>query len=278
MYKQFKNKFQQLAFSKLKYFLNKNPNSTSVLVNSFPKSGTHLLYQIFWELECTNDFKSFIASHGSRNKSENTTHDTNYKITSLLDGELVRSHIFYDNSTSKLLIDKNFINYFIYRDPRDVVISESNYLYNMNRFHILHKHYKNIDNLNDRINFSIMGNDFYDTKHTYRNIKDRFNKYYGWLADENCFCVKYENLIGESKNETIKSILEFFIERSNIKNDINKLMDKSIKSINPAKSHTFNTGGQAKWKIFFNDENKEIFKKYAGDLLINLGYEKDNNW
>ena len=278
MYKQFKNKFQQLSYSKLKFLLNKNPNSNSVLVNSFPKSGTHLLYQIFWKSKYTNDFKSFIASHWSRRKLENTTIKTNNQIDRLLDGELVRAHIFYDKTTSKLLADKDYINYFIFRDPRDVVISEANYLYKMNKFHLLHKHYKNIDNLNDRINFSIMGNDYYETSYTYRNIKDRFLKYDGWLKDKTCHCVKYEDLIGPTKSETIMSILQFFIKKTNLEIDINTLFSESIKSIDPSKSHTFNTGGIAKWKNIFNDENKKIFKEYTGDLLIDLKYEENNDW
>ena len=32
------------------------------------------------------------------------------------------------------------------------------------------------------------------------------------------------------------------------------------------------------WKNHFNEENKRIFKEIAGDLLIQLGYEKDFDW
>ena len=32
------------------------------------------------------------------------------------------------------------------------------------------------------------------------------------------------------------------------------------------------------WENYFNEEAKDIFKKHAGQMLIQLGYEKDMNW
>jgi hypothetical protein len=29
---------------------------------------------------------------------------------------------------------------------------------------------------------------------------------------------------------------------------------------------------------FFSEEHKQLFKDVAGDLLVRLGYEKDNDW
>ena len=278
MFKQFKNKFSQIYYSKAKYFLTNNKNYNSILVNSFPKSGTHLLYQLFWKSNFVNDYKSFIASHPSRQKKQNSYIKVNQNINDLLKAELIRGHIFYHKSTEELIKNKNIINYFIYRDPRDVVISEANYLYNMNKFHILHKHYKKITNNDDRIKFSIMGNDFLDTGFTYKNINDRFLDYKGWLSDINCFSVRYEDLINFNKNKTISNILNFYIKSSKSKQSLSQILNKSIESINPSKSHTFSTGGTAKWKKIFNDEHKELFKKYAGDLLIELKYEENYDW
>jgi len=277
MFKQFKNKFSQIYYSKAKYFLTNNKNYNSILVNSFPKSGTHLLYQLFWKSNFVNDYKSFIASHPSRQKKQNSYIKVNQNINDLLKAELIRGHIFYHKSTEELIKNKNIINYFIYRDPRDVVISEANYLYNMNRFHILHKYFKKVNNLEDRIKFSIMGNDFLNTGGTYKNIKDRFLDYKGWLKGS-CHSIKYEDLVGSNQSQIVRDILSFYIENSDVNFKVDEIIKDSIKSIDPSKSHTFNTGGTAKWKKIFNDEHKELFKKYAGDLLIELKYEENYDW
>jgi len=41
---------------------------------------------------------------------------------------------------------------------------------------------------------------------------------------------------------------------------------------------TFRKGQINKWKEIFTPEHKKLFKKYFGSLLIELGYESDNQW
>jgi len=41
---------------------------------------------------------------------------------------------------------------------------------------------------------------------------------------------------------------------------------------------TFRQGQINKWKQIFTPRHKKVFKKYFGDVLIQLGYEQDNNW
>jgi hypothetical protein len=51
-----------------------------------------------------------------------------------------------------------------------------------------------------------------------------------------------------------------------------------IEAIQPGKSRTFRSGKTGGWREHFTDEHKQLFKDVAGDLLIKLGYEKNNNW
>ena len=51
-----------------------------------------------------------------------------------------------------------------------------------------------------------------------------------------------------------------------------------VEAINPKKSHTFRSGKTGGWCEHFSEKNKELFKEVSGDLLIQLGYEKNNNW
>ena len=57
-----------------------------------------------------------------------------------------------------------------------------------------------------------------------------------------------------------------------------RILEALEESINPKKSPTFRSGKTGEWKKYFTDEHKKIFKDIAGDLLIKLGYEKDNDW
>ena len=41
---------------------------------------------------------------------------------------------------------------------------------------------------------------------------------------------------------------------------------------------TFRAGKTGSWKTYFIDDHKKLFKDVAGDLVVKLGCEKDNNW
>ena len=49
-------------------------------------------------------------------------------------------------------------------------------------------------------------------------------------------------------------------------------------AIQPQKSATFRKGKTGGWRDHFTQEHKVLFKEIAGDLLIRLGYEHNNDW
>ena len=271
-----KRKFQQILGQIIKPF--KVINGNPVLINSFPKSGTHLLYQLFENLPNLKKYNTFVASMPSVTQIQKSEIKTVNLINSIVRGELVRSHLFYKPVYDKILNEKQIVHFFIYRDPRDVVISEANYLYDMNKWHRLHKYYKKYPNLDDRIMFSIKGNAFHKTPITYPNVVKRFEKYKGWLSSPHAYPVRYEDLAGKNRYEVIKIMMSHYLKISNEDLDVNTLVEKAISNINPRKSHTFREGGIQKWKKYFNEEHKEVFKNISGELLIELGYEEDLNW
>jgi hypothetical protein len=46
----------------------------------------------------------------------------------------------------------------------------------------------------------------------------------------------------------------------------------------PLRHGKYRKGIAGDWKNVFTERDREIFKEAAGDLLIELGYEKDNAW
>ena len=40
----------------------------------------------------------------------------------------------------------------------------------------------------------------------------------------------------------------------------------------------FRKGVSGDWRNLFTERDKQIYKEEAGELLIKLGYEKDNDW
>ncbi len=249
-----------------------------VLANSFPKSGTHLMTQILETLPGLKDYGSFIASMPTLTYRERSEWKHKKLIGLIVPGELVRAHLFYNSLYSDDLERCKCVHFFIYRDPRDVCVSEAFYLAGMNRWHRLHKYFKALADWDERILFSILGENSPDFPYVYPDIAQRFERYRGWLEKENVFPVRYEDLISEGRTATVRRMIEFYLNRANPGSSQGALLDQALKNIDPEKSHTYREGKKGKWKDYFTSEHRRRFKEVAGTLLIELGYEEGLDW
>jgi Sulfotransferase domain len=83
----------------------------------------------------------------------------------------------------------------------------------------------------------------------------------------------------------VKRLLEFLQVRSN-EDVVRRLVNQSsFENISGGRQRgeedptsLVRKGIAGDWKNVFSDRDKQIYKKEAGDLLIQLGYEKDSNW
>jgi len=249
----------------------------SVLVNSFPKSGTHLLVQIVESFPILTNYGFFIASSPSRPHKVRSESTQKKLISKIISGELVRGHLFFKKNYAQLLSDKEVIHFFIYRDLRDVIVSETLYLTYMNKWHHLHNYFaKQLSTDEERITASITG--IKSTKFYYPDIRTRWENYSGWLKENQVFSVKYEDLISDRKEIHIREMIEFYKSESNLDFDVDLQLEKCLKAINPEKSHTFRKGGSGNWKNHFSKEHVDLVKDYVGDILIELKYEENLDW
>jgi hypothetical protein len=249
-----------------------------ILANSFPKSGTHLLIQILQTIPAIRDWGLFLATTPSFVFSEVSDGKMIKKIKSTVPDELISAHLFYSEQIANALMQKNIIHFFIYRDPRDVVISEAHYLTYMNNWHKLHKYFKALPDMEARILFSIQGATDPFFPHDYPDIGKRFDRYKPWKDHPQVFSLRFEELIGQATEGTVRRIIRFYNRKSGKDLDQEGMVQNALANINPNKSHTFRKGKSSAWKDAFTKEHKEAFKNYAGNLLVDLGYEQDHSW
>jgi len=253
--------------------------SPPVIANSFPKSGTNLLIQILEVLPGLVCYGSFVASMPSITFKERS-HQTHLRlIRHIVPGELVGAHLFYDPLYHAKLVGKNSVHFFVYRDPRDNVISEAHYLTFMNRWHRMHNYYANrLTCMDERISTAILGVSEPGFPYDYPNIAERFSRYRGWLEQPDVFAVKFEDLVSERRNETLRSIVAFFAKHCVAEFDIDEVTQRAVSNMNPKSSPTFRKGRVGGWREGFSDKHKAHIKMVAGELLVQLGYEQDQNW
>ena len=103
-------------------------------------------------------------------------------------------------------------------------------------------------------------------------------------TDQNIKVCKFEDLFGENQFIHMKSLfvhLDIKISDTQLKSILEKYSFKNIagrkKGEGDKKSH-YRKGMAGDWRNYFTDNHKAEFKEVAGDILIELGYEKDKNW
>ena len=97
------------------------------------------------------------------------------------------------------------------------------------------------------------------------------------LSESNYFEFKYEKLI-DSQEETVRSILDFLGEpfESAVLEYHNHEHSFRPSTNNPQTGIYKSALGR--WKNEFSLQDAQIFDSIAGDLLIELGYEENNDW
>jgi hypothetical protein len=246
---------------------------------SFPKSGTHLLDQILLGFSRVAPFSrrlhSFYAEYEGESGRKRTPDQARSWLETLSPGDIASAHLFARPEAMVRVITPAFVPYFIFRDPRDVVISHVFYVTEMESNHVHHAYFQSLSGFDARLKVSILGRPDLDVE--FPDIAGRFAPYLDWLEQPSVMKIHFEDLVHERAG-TLNLILDHFLTRVPLPISRETVLDYLESSINPIKSPTFRSGKTGEWEKYFSNEHKQIFKSVAGDLLIRLGYEKDTDW
>jgi len=246
---------------------------------SFPKSGTHLLDQILLGFSKVAPFSKRIHSFYAEYEGESGVKRAPEKALSWLDalrpGDIASAHLFAQPEAVTRVCSPKFVPYFIFRDPRDVVVSHVFYVTDMEARHVHHDYYQSLPDFDARLKVSILGRP--DAGVEFPDIAARFAPYLGWLDHDEVLAIHFEDLIND-RASALTHIIDHLLARAPLPSAWQLILDSLESSINPKRSPTFRSGKTGEWKKCFKEEHKKIFKDVAGDLLVKLGYEKNNEW
>ncbi len=232
-----------------------------VLVSEFPKSGGTWLCQML---------SYYLELPFPRNRMP------------AFEKSIMHGHNYYSRSFRKPI--------FLIRDGRDIMVSLYHHLYighQISRQSALKKFrsqapfcdFENIkENMPAFIDYTFTRYKLNGQKMNWKNITDSF------LDKPNVTLVKYEHLLNNTFGEmelvlkkisdapVLKNKLEEAINLYSFQNQTNRLRGQENKN-------SFLRKGIAQdWKNNFTPEACQLFKHYAGDMLIRLGYESGNDW
>ncbi|MQC26211.1 MAG: hypothetical protein DWG76_02025 [Chloroflexi bacterium] len=250
-------------------------------LNSFPKSGTHLLTQVVGGLSklgpvVESGLPAVLTFEGESGRPRPV--DAIVKdVQRLLPGDIGYGHVHAFPALVAELCRDGTANYFIYRDPRDVAVSHVFYVSELNAQHVHHDYYVNtLKTFDERLRVSILGRP--EAEQPFPGIGERFAPYLGWLERNEVLALRFEDFI-EAPRATIDRILTHAEQRGfRYRGTQEAAVEMLARSIDPQRSPTFRSGRAGAWREHFTEAHKELFKQVCGGLLERLRYEENGNW
>lgn len=226
--------------------------SGKIWITTNPKSGTHLIKQLICKL---TGYKHFF--YNNLLTADNVTREQ------LLSLDFLMSHTIYTPEIESLIVAHNYKIITILRDPRDHIIS---YVYWILKYP---KEFPDRAGLNFDQLITVL----------ITNIEQSYRPYLRWKNSTYCYTTTFEKLVGPRGGGYVHNQLE---EIKNIAKHIGiTLTIEQVMELADTiygNTPTFREGKIGSWKRHFKKEHKQLFKQVASNLLIELGYEKNNLW
>jgi sulfotransferase 6B1 len=251
----------------------------SVLGNAMPKSGSHLIYQVVQGLARLGPFVNPGFPPVNRDEQNNKlpAEGVLKNLERLRPGDIAYGYIHAHEPFISMLTALGRACIFVYRDPRDTIISHVFYATQMHSGHGMHRYYtETLQTMEERINAAIQGVE--EPGAELSSIRHKYDDYLGWLEQPEVLSLRFEDLILEQP-QALGRILDFLGQRGfKARVERGKAVRLLSQAIAPKKSGTFRKGKPGNWREHFTEVNKAFFKETTGDLLVRLGYEQDNEW
>src|SRR5688572_19711852 len=160
-----------------------------VFGNSKPKSGSHLLLQILNGFTQIMPYKyveadpiRVIEKNGRRRTKEEVLDELKHVPA----GVIGWGYVDATPENASFLTETGRVNYFMYRDPRDLLVSQVFFATDMHDEHGMHAYYKSLPDFSARLNVAITG---IDKDGLYMvGVKGRYDSVFQWLEQKNVMC------------------------------------------------------------------------------------------
>ncbi|MBT8273152.1 MAG: sulfotransferase domain-containing protein [Bacteroidia bacterium] len=214
---------------------------------------------------------------------------------------ILRRSVYHSHYQPKYVIHKNKKILWLVRDGRDVCVSfyyhqliwsNKNKLdpktVTYTRKNLKFDNYEDItNNLPEYIEYSFTHtppkSHYFNFPGNWESFNSQWNNEYD-KNNSNIYLLKYEDLLNDTEGTLRQLFADFFnveIDENKLKEVVHKYSFESQTQRNKGEEDTssfLRKGISGDWKNKFNDNAKDVFKKYGGKMLIKLGYEKNDQW
>lgn len=263
----------------LRYGNKRLQQTPAVLGNAMPKSGSHLIIQVLQGLTEIGPFVNpgFPPVNRSEDNSKLPDVSVLANIRDMRPGDIAYGYVNAREPFLSTLKSNGRATIFVYRDPRDMIVSHVFYATQMHKGHGMHRYYtEELHSMEERIDAAIRGVE--EPGAELSPVRAKYEGYLGWLEQPEVLCLRFEDLILD-RRPALNKILDYLEKRGfSPIFPRNQAVAALESAILPKKSGTFRKGKPGNWQEHFSEQNKALFKEMAGDLLISLGYETSQDW
>lgn len=235
-----------------------------VISNSLPKAGTHLLERAL----CLHPRLYRPIRRTLHDGLVHKAGDLTDVVPGLRPGQVLVTHLAYREDRERVLESEDVRTLFLVRDPRDIVVSQANYIVK-EETHSLHRAVSGVSDYQERLRGLIVG----CRELGIPPLNQRLEEYAGWLGSKT-HLVRYEDLIGAAgggashlQYSTLSGIYSFLgldIESD----DLVAVSERTFSSVSP----TFRRGRIGQWREHFDATTSAIFEAEVGELAELYGY------
>jgi hypothetical protein len=269
-------------------------HTTGFVINSLPKSGTNLVQRLLQLLPGVVDARvrlqhgtlehfrapgdeggpSHVVGVGWPQQVAEAT--LRRALQQLGPGRYALGHFPHADGMARLMREHALKTVLVLRDPRDVAASHARYARNTPQ-QAMHRHYQGLSE-EQQLMTSIVGHEpEREGEPRLLSIEQRCRAVLGWRQAPQNYTTTFEQLVGargggsaEAQLREVKNILAHIGARH--------AQPAQLASRLFGGTRTFAKGLIGGWREHFNEDHRRAFKELAGELLVELGYERDLDW
>ena len=179
-----------------------------IFANAKPKSGSHLLLQIMHGL-CHIAPYAFVAEDPVRTINASGGRRQGKAVLNALKtirpGVIGWGYVDAAPENVAFLCKPERVNYFIYRDPRDMLVSHVFFATDMHEHHGMHAYYQSLPDFDTRLKVAITG---IEQDNLFMvNVRQRYQGVFDWLEQPATMCIRFEDLINR-RDQTLNLMLD----------------------------------------------------------------------
>jgi hypothetical protein len=275
-----------------------------VVINGIPKCGTYLLYACvralgFQEIgvhllngyyldsnlagSVEGGWKDWapLAGRSVASNPRYVGQDCVTAMRRMQPGQVVPAHLEYSPTLAAQIATLPVRHCLVVRDPRDAAISLYRHMtYHPERSPPLGWYYlfNSLPSDDERLWTSIVG---VPQQRYLPSVRDRFAPYLGWMKDPHTLVLRFEDLVGAKgggSDEAMVHSLQRLAAFLGADSGCDAARRVSGEVFGSKASGTFDRGQIGRWRAEFGPRHRAAMRDVCGDLLVELGYEKDDDW